>query len=280
MLLAAVYVWRLAAYSHQIRMDAADPRRAFGLFTLAAGSDVLAARLAGAGQSAVAVALLAIGGISWALVSYGLPLLLAGGNRARPAWPTLTGHGSCGPLPPQSIAVGITSLPAPICRAAAALAVTCWASGSAPVPADHSRGGGRAADLSRGPAGLTPAYWVFMGAAAISVLAGAQILQLPPSSLQAAVHAVIAGLSVVLWAFGTWLIPLLIVAGVWRHVARRVPLAYKPGPWSLGRSMSGTGDMGGGTGGNDRRVFPGSRDPPCRCPARTVLDSRRPIWLR
>ena len=108
MLLAAVYVWRLAAYSHQIRMDAADPRRAFGLFTLAAGSDVLAARLAG--PSAVAVALLAIGGISWALVSYGLPLLLTGGNRARPAWPTLTGHGSCGPLPPQSIAVGIASL--------------------------------------------------------------------------------------------------------------------------------------------------------------------------
>ena len=79
---------------------------------------------------------------------------------------------------------------------------------------------------------------MFIGAAAISVLAGAQILQLPPSSLQAAVHAVIAGLSVVLWAFGTWLIPLLIVAGVWRHVARRVPLAYKPGPWSLGRSMA------------------------------------------
>jgi tellurite resistance protein TehA-like permease len=84
-----------------------------------------------------------------------------------------------------------------------------------------------------GPAELTPPYWVFMGATAISVLAGAQILQLPPSPLSAAVHAVLAGLSVMLWAFGTWLIPLLVVLGVWRHVVRRVPLTYEPGMWSI-----------------------------------------------
>jgi tellurite resistance protein TehA-like permease len=83
------------------------------------------------------------------------------------------------------------------------------------------------------PAGLTPAYWVFMGAAAISVLAGAQILRLPPSSPLAATHAVVAGLSVMLWAFGTWLVPLLIALGVWRHAVHRVPLRYEPGLWSM-----------------------------------------------
>ena len=83
------------------------------------------------------------------------------------------------------------------------------------------------------PAELTPPYWVFMGATAISVLAGALILRLPPGPLDAAVHGVVAGLSVVLWAFGTWLIPLLLVLGAWRHLLRRVSLSYEPGMWSI-----------------------------------------------
>ena len=42
-----------------------------------------------------------------------------------------------------------------------------------------------------------------------------------------------AGLSVMLWAFGTWLVLLLIILGIWRHVRYRVPLAYEPGMWSI-----------------------------------------------
>src|ERR1019366_6935113 len=74
---------------------------------------------------------------------------------------------------------------------------------------------------------------LFMGATAISVLAGALLLRLPPAPLGAAVHGVVAGLSVVLWAFGTWLIPLLLVLGAWRHLLRHVSLAYEPGMWSI-----------------------------------------------
>lgn len=33
------------------------------------------------------------------------------------------------------------------------------------------------------PAELTPPYWLFMGATAISVLAGAQLLKLPPGNV-------------------------------------------------------------------------------------------------
>ena len=61
-----------------------------------------------------------------------------------------------------------------------------------------------------------------MGAAMISVLAGAQILRLPPGPLLAAVNAMVAGSSVVLWAFGTWLIPSLAFLGLWRHVLCRI----------------------------------------------------------
>lgn len=232
-LLAGIYAWRLAAYPRQMRADAADPRHAFGFFTVAAGSDVLAARLAGTGQTAAAGVLLVIGGVSWVLLSYTLPLLLAGGSRARPALAGVNGTWFLWAVASQSVAVGLTSLPAPLPGALAVLAVACWAVGvilylliAALVVAVLLA---RPVD----PAELTPAYWVFMGAAAISVLAGAQILRLPPSSLLAAMHAVAAGLSVMLWAFGSWLVPLLIVLGVWRHAVRRVPLGYEPGLWSM-----------------------------------------------
>ena len=36
-----------------------------------------------------------------------------------------------------------------------------------------------------------------------------------------------------LWAFGTWLVLLLLILGVWRHVRHRVTLAYEPGMWSM-----------------------------------------------
>jgi tellurite resistance protein TehA-like permease len=65
------------------------------------------------------------------------------------------------------------------------------------------------------------------------VLAGAKLLGLPPGPLTVAMHPLVAGVSVVLWAFGTWLIPLLIGLGVWRHLIRRVRLRYEPGLWSI-----------------------------------------------
>ena len=43
----------------------------------------------------------------------------------------------------------------------------------------------------------------------------------------------IAGICVILWAFGTWLIPFLLAAGVWRHLIRKVKLSYEPGLWSI-----------------------------------------------
>jgi tellurite resistance protein TehA-like permease len=43
----------------------------------------------------------------------------------------------------------------------------------------------------------------------------------------------VAGASVVFWAFGTWLIPPLVAAGVWRHIVHRIPLRYEAPLWSV-----------------------------------------------
>ena len=78
LVLAAVYAGRLAINRAGVRADAADPGRAFGFFTLAAGSNVLAARLAADDHLTAAAVLLVIGGVSWAGLGYLLPPLLAG----------------------------------------------------------------------------------------------------------------------------------------------------------------------------------------------------------
>jgi tellurite resistance protein TehA-like permease len=133
----------------------------------------------------------------------------------------------------QSIAVAATSLPRPVPAALAVLAVGTWAVGVVLYLILATLLAGVRLAYPVRPAELTPVYWVFMGAAAISVLSGAQILRLPPGRLEAAVHAAVAGLSVMLWAFGTWTIPLLLALGAWRHLVRRVPLSYEPGLWGI-----------------------------------------------
>jgi tellurite resistance protein TehA-like permease len=83
------------------------------------------------------------------------------------------------------------------------------------------------------PVDLTPPYWVAMGATAIAVLAAVRVVGMPGAPTIGATRAVLIGLAVMLWAIGTWLIPMLVAFGVWRHVLRRARLEYLPQRWSL-----------------------------------------------
>jgi tellurite resistance protein TehA-like permease len=233
LLLVAAYAWRLVSYRGEVLADAADSRRAFALFTFVAGADVLGARLAQDGYQPVTAVLLVVAGLAWLLLSYGLPLGLITRHGTQSALAGVNGNWFLWTVGTQSIAVAVTTLlPGPV-AVLTAVAVTLWAVGVVLylLIAGLVLGGMFQAPVDA--AGLTPAYWVFMGATAISVLAGAQLLRAPAIPLVAAVHPVVAGLSVVLWAFGTWLIPLLIGFGVWRHLLRGVRLSYEPPLWSM-----------------------------------------------
>ena len=72
-----------------------------------------------------------------------------------------------------------------------------------------------------------------MGATAITVFAGARIVEMAEAPIVDATRGLIAGLSVVFWAFGSWLIPVLVAAGWWRHVINRIPLRYEATLWSI-----------------------------------------------
>jgi tellurite resistance protein TehA-like permease len=232
-ILAVAYAARFVRYRKEFLADTVNPRRAFGFFTFTAASDVLGARLASDGHQVWTAVLLGIAGAGWLLLIYSVPVLVASRNQVRPALASANGTWFLCVVATQSIAVAATSFHPRVPDALAALAICCWAVGvvlylivAVMVTTALLQYPVRAADL-------TPPYWVFMGATAISVLAAGQILRLPHAPLEAAVHEVVSGISLILWAFGTWLIPLLLLAGAWRHLVQRVPLRYDPGLWSI-----------------------------------------------
>jgi len=84
------------------------------------------------------------------------------------------------------------------------------------------------------PDTLTPSYWINMGALAITTLAGSRlILSAPRWQLLADIAPFLKGFTLFFWAAGAWWIPLLVIAGIWRHGVEKVPLTYHPQYWSL-----------------------------------------------
>ena len=233
LVLIACYIWRFASYRPEFMADATGPRTAFSLFTFTAASDVLGSRLAGGGYYTATAVLLIVSGAAWLLLSYGVPLVLITGHGTGSALTGINGSWFLWTVGTQALAVDLSAFKPPVASGLAALAVLLWAVGVMLYLITATLVLVGLLHFPVRPVALTPAYWVFMGATAISVLAGAKLLGLPAGPLLTAMHPVVAGLSVILWAFGTWLIPLLVGLGVWRHLIRRVPLRYDPGLWSM-----------------------------------------------
>ena len=79
---------------------------------------------------------------------------------------------------------------------------------------------------------LTPHYWINMGAAAISTLAGTTLLgQSALYPLVAELEPFVKGLTLLFCAVASWWIPMLIVLGVWRRAICHVPFSYSPLCW-------------------------------------------------
>lgn len=81
---------------------------------------------------------------------------------------------------------------------------------------------------------VTPLFWVVMGAAAISTNAGSVLILTDPGMpFLLALRPFLDGTTLILWAWSTWWIPMLVILGVWKHLVRRESIAYHPMYWSL-----------------------------------------------
>ena len=84
------------------------------------------------------------------------------------------------------------------------------------------------------PSDLAPPYWINMGAAAISTLAGTMLVAAAPHSpVLEQILPFVRGFTLLWWATATWWIPMLVILGVWRHVIRSFPFRYDPLYWSM-----------------------------------------------
>lgn len=84
------------------------------------------------------------------------------------------------------------------------------------------------------PGDLTPLLWVVMGAAAISTNAGSTLILLKSSlPFLDSMRPFIDGVTLVIWAWASWWIPLLLAFDIWKYGFHRQPIGYTPMWWSF-----------------------------------------------
>jgi tellurite resistance protein TehA-like permease len=234
--LIVLNVWRAVRFRPVLAADLGDPRRAFGLFTFVAATDVVGTRLSTGGHHLAAFVLLAVGFLAWVVLGYVVPWTAALGQSQRPVLRAANGTWFIWVVASQSVAVLAAALEPAVGqgrRELALVAVFSWSVGVFLYAAVGVAVSSRMLLYDLVPQELTPPYWVAMGSTAITVVAGARITQMADAPMVDATRGLISGSSVVFWVFGTWLIPPLVAAGVWRHVVHRVPLRYEASLWSI-----------------------------------------------
>ena len=234
--LCLLNIWRFLRYRPAMVADFRAPKRAFGFFTFVAGTNVLGARAGAEGWYTVTAWLLAISFAVWLILGYVIPWSAVLSQAERPVVALANGTWFIWVVASQSVAVSAATLEVVFDggrQYLAILAVLSWSVGVFLYAASAIIVSLRIMLYDLDPREFDPPYWVSMGAIAITVVAGARIVEMDSAPMVDATRGLIAGLSVVFWAFATWLIPVLIAAGVWRHYVRKVPLRYEPTLWSM-----------------------------------------------
>ena len=233
-ILSALTGWRLLVFPGHALGDARSPEQALGYFTFVAGTNVLALRLSAAGWAPVAEALGLLAAAAWLLLSYGLVAVLVTGPRSAVPWRSVNGTWLVWVVGTQSVAglAAVAESAHPLEAQTLALAATAvWAAGAVLYLLLMALVMARLLLVDLTPEELVPDYWITMGAAAITVLVAADLLG---AAQWLPVHpGFVRDFGFMLWAFGTWWIPLLLVLGVWRHLLRRVPLRYDTALWAM-----------------------------------------------
>lgn len=232
--LLAVAVAHLVRYPAAVVRDAQNPRTSFGYFTLVASLGVLAGRLTTADASWAAVPMAVVAVPLWVLLTYVLPATLILRPHKEPVASLLDGSWLLWVVGTQSLSIVVSVVDIGLGDAAPTVAIALWGIGIVLYLILTTLVMLRLLSVPNSPETMTPSYWILSGATAVSVLAAAHILALPKSApALAATRSFVSGSAFVLWAFGTWWIPLLVLFGVWRYGVKRRALRYETGLWSV-----------------------------------------------
>ncbi|HLH95124.1 MAG TPA: tellurite resistance/C4-dicarboxylate transporter family protein [Xanthobacteraceae bacterium] len=227
--------WRAARFGRALRGDLFNPRMVFSFFTFVAATDVLGLALDLRGFTTFALSLWSLAIIAWfALIYLGFGVLLLRNNQdgadvANGAWLN-------GIVGTQSLVLlGSHAVPAESLGPSAAMLIyALWMLGLALYGVYAVLLSHRAFFFDLKAADVTPILWVVMGAAAISANAGATLAA--GNSYLPFLHSIqpfVGGVTLALWGWATWWIPLLLLLGIWKHLILRTPITYTPVLWSI-----------------------------------------------
>jgi tellurite resistance protein TehA-like permease len=239
---ALAYPWlaistglRIARFPRALWLDLTSPRLVFAFFTLVAGTDVLGASIYLRGFTTTALWLWLFALVVWlALIyfSFGVLTFLNtdSANVIHGGWLLAI-------VATESLVI-LGALVAPSTGAASpavfVLIHMLWGVGLVLYAIFMTLFAYRIFFFDFGTDDITPLLWVIMGAAAISTNAGSTLV-LYESGLPFLQDSrpFIDGVTLIIWAWATWWIPLLVLLGIWKHGVRRIPLTYTPLFWAL-----------------------------------------------
>lgn len=237
LLLGGLTVVRLVRHRDAVDADLRDPDRSFGFCTFVAGSNVLATLTVARGWTPVTVVLFVLAGTVWLVLDYLLPYRLVLARRTEHGMAAANGGWFLWAVASQSVAIVAASLQVAAAPEAgqllAVVAVLAWSVGLFHYALVGVVVLVRLVLRPVRPEDVGPPYWVSMGALAITVVAGSRVLEMTAEPIIDATRDLIAGLSVIVWCVATWMLPLLLIAGWWRHIRHRVSLRYEAGMWSM-----------------------------------------------
>jgi tellurite resistance protein TehA-like permease len=227
---------RVARHRDRVRADLLHHGRAVGFFTVVAATCVLGSQCLLIGEAFTAAFALWIAGIVlWALLIYGVLTVLTV-KADKPALAEgINGGWLISVVAAQSVSVlGAQLAPGLGADAPAVLvfSLAMWLGGGMLYLWIISLIFYRYTFFPMSPSDLAPPYWINMGAAAISTLAGTMLVAAAPHSpVLVQILPFTRGFTLMWWATATWWIPMLVILGIWRHGIRRFPLRYDPLYW-------------------------------------------------
>ena len=240
---AAAYPWLLAAtlvraarFTRALWADLINPRLVFSFFTIVAGTDVFGIGIHLRGFPSLALAMWLFALVLWfglIYLSFGVLTFL---NTARDV-NIVHGGWLIAIVGTESLVILGTVIAPSLGQLGTAIFVLIhmlWGVGLALYGIFIALFCQRIFFFEFEPDDITPLLWVVMGAAAISTNAGSTLI-LSDSALPflQSMRPFIDGVTLIMWAWGTWWIPLLILFGIWKHGVCRVPISYTPMLWSL-----------------------------------------------
>lgn len=227
---------RAARFGAAIWTDLINPRRVFLFFTTIAATDVFAMSLGLRGFDAIGLILWLAAAALWlALVYFGFGVLMLR-NSAEDA-DVVEGAWLNAIVGTQSLVIVGAALAVPTGKLAAQAAIVLdllWLIGLFLYGIFSALLAYRIFFADLKPDDVAPPLWIVMGAAAISANAGALLIGHGGTTpYLRTLQPFLDGVTLGVWAWASWWIPLLLLLGIWKHGVHRVPIVYTPLLWSM-----------------------------------------------